>query len=134
MKPFAPPELEEDGMDIENEGLMLVGTEGKILGGFLGENPRLIPKQKMKAIHGDKPVPKAKRTRRSDTWVKAIKSEGESPGSFIYAKSITETINLASVALRAGKRIEYDTDYMKITNDEKANKYLTREYRTGWKM
>lgn len=134
MKPFAPPELEEDGLDIENEGLMLVGTEGKIIGRFLGENPRLIPEKKMKSHHGDKPVPKATRERRSDTWVKAIKSEEESPGSFIYAKHITETINLASVALRTGKRIEYDSDAMKITNIEEANKFLTREYRSGWEM
>lgn len=134
MKPFAPPELEEDGLDIAAEGLMLVGDKGKILGDFLGEAPRLIPEKKMKAVHGDKPIPEAKRERRSDTWVKAIKSEEESDGSFLYAGPITETINLASVALRTGKRIEYDASSMKITNDDDANKYLTREYRTGWEM
>ena len=134
MKPFAPPELEEDGLDVEAEGLMLVGDKGKILGGFLGENPRLIPEKRMNAVHGNSPVPKAKRSRRSDTWVEAIKSNTESRGSFINAGSITETINLAAVALRAGKRIEYHSESMKITNDEAANKYLTREYRTGWEM
>jgi hypothetical protein len=134
MKPFAPSELEEDGLDIENEGLMLVGDSGKILGDFLGEEPRLIPEKKMKTVHGNKPVPAEKRERRSDTWVEAIKSETESDGSFLYAGPITETINLASVALRTGKRIEYDSASMRITNDEDANKYLTREYRTGWEM
>ncbi len=44
------------------------------------------------------------------------------------------TINLAAVALRAGKRLEYDSEAMKITNDDEANKYLTREYRTGWEI
>ena len=134
MKPFAPPELDEDGLDIESEGLMLVGSKGKILGGFLGENPRLIPEKKMKAVHGDVPVPKAARNRRSDMWVEAIKTKTESPGSFRYAGPITEAINLAAVALRAGKRIEYDAASMKITNDDTANKFLTREYRTGWEM
>ena len=132
MKPFAPPELEEDGLDIENEGLMLVGDKGKILGDFLGQNPRIIPKKKMNEIHGNGAVPVAQRQRRSDTWVKAIKDESESSGSFLHAGPITETINLAAVALRTGKRIDYDSEAIKITNDEDANKYLTRTYRTGW--
>ncbi len=134
MKPFAPPELEEDGLDIDSEGLMLVGDKGKILGGFLGENPRIIPDRKMKEFQGEKPVAEAKRTSRANTWAKAIKTNTESPGSFIYAGPITETINLAAVALRAGKKIEYDSVNMKITNDEDANKYLTREYRKGWEL
>ena len=113
---------------------MLVGDKGKILGDFLGQKPRIIPQSKMKAHHGDKPVAEAQRTRRSDTWTAAIKSTKQSDGSFIHAGPITETINLAAVALRAGKRIEYDTKSMTITNDKEANKYLTREYRKGWEM
>jgi predicted dehydrogenase len=134
MKPFAPPELEEDGLDVASEGLMLVGDKGKILGGFLGENPRIIPEKKMKAHHGNKPVPEEPRSRRSDTWAKAIKTNTQSDGSFQYAGPITETINLGAVALRAGKKIEYDAASMTITNDEKANEYLTREYRKGWEI
>ncbi|MCK5702244.1 MAG: hypothetical protein KAI29_13860, partial [Cyclobacteriaceae bacterium] len=134
MKPFAPSELEKDGLDVESEGMMLVGDKGKIIGGFLGENPRIIPEQVMKDYPGEKSIPKAKRTRRSDTWAKAIKTNTEAPGSFLYAGPITETINLAAVALRAGKKVEYDTENMRITNNEEANKYLTREYRKGWEM
>ncbi len=37
-------------------------------------------------------------------------------------------------ALRAGKKVEYDSGSMRITNDESANKYLTREYRKGWEL
>lgn len=134
MKPFAPAELEEDGLDVDAEGLMLVGDKGKILGDFLGQKPRIIPQSKMKAHHGDKPVADAQRSRRSDTWAAAIKANKQSDGSFMYAGPITETINLAAVALRAGKRIEYDSASMTITNDKEANKYLTREYRKGWEM
>lgn len=134
MKPFAPPELEEDGLDIDTEGMMLVGDKGKILAGFLGQNPRIIPERKMKEYQGEKSVPEEKDERRSDTWARAIKSNKESPGSFIYAGSITETINLGAVALRAGKKITYDSASMNITNDEKANKYLKREYRKGWEL
>jgi hypothetical protein len=134
MKPFAPPELEEDGLDIAAEGLMLVGDKGKIIGDFLGENPRIIPVKRMKEVHGDNQIPAAQRSRRSDMWAEAIKTNIQSPGSFQFAGPITETINLGAVALRSGKRIEYDSKSMTITNDESANKFLTREYRKGWEI
>jgi predicted dehydrogenase len=134
MKPFAPEELEEDNRDVDTEGMMFVGDKGKILAGFFGTNPEIIPKRKMDAYQGKKSVPKRKRKMKSVQWAQAIKNNEESPGSFVFAGPVTETINLAAVALRAGKRIEYDSKNMKITNDPEADKYMTREYRKGWEL
>jgi predicted dehydrogenase len=134
MKPFAPEELEEDNREIPNEGMMFVGEEGKILAGFLGEKPEIIPARKMKAYGGNKALPERQRERRSDTWSMAIKNKKESPGSFIYADTVTEAINLAAIALRVGKKVDYDSKNMKITNNDKANHYLTRTYRKGWEL
>jgi hypothetical protein len=36
--------------------------------------------------------------------------------------------------LRAGKKVLFDGDSEKITNDAEANKYLYREYRKGWEL
>jgi predicted dehydrogenase len=134
MKPFIPEELSEDKRDMPEEGMMFVGDKGKILAGFRGENPEIIPSRLMKAFEGEKEVPERERGPRKNTWAKAIKEDKESPGSFKYAGTVTEAINLAAVALRAGKKIEYDSENMKVTNDEEANKYLTREYRKGWEL
>lgn len=134
MKPFIPEELAEDNRDIPTEGMMFVGDQGKILAGFRGEKPEIIPERKMKAYSGEKELAERDRERRSDTWASAIKSDEESPGSFVYAGPVTEAINLAAVALRAKKEVRYDSENMKITNDEEANKFLTREYRNGWEM
>jgi len=113
---------------------MFVGDKGKILAGFNGGNPRIIPSRLMEAYQGDKELPERERGRRSNTWAAAIKGDKESAGSCEYAGTVTEAINLAAVALRAGKRVEYDSVNMKITNDDEANKYLTREYRSGWEL
>ncbi|MDZ7332925.1 MAG: Gfo/Idh/MocA family oxidoreductase [candidate division KSB1 bacterium] len=134
MKPFIPEELKEDNRDMPEEGLMFVGDKGKILAGFRGENPEIIPSRLMKSYQGEKELPERERATSTDIWVAAIKNNHESPGSFIYAGPVTETINLAAVALRAKKKIDYDSINMKITNDEAANKYLTRVYRTGWEL
>jgi hypothetical protein len=134
MKPFIPEELKEDKRDMPQEGMMFVGDRGKILGGFLGEDPEIIPGRRMEEYQGEKEIPESARGPRSNTWAAAIKENKESPGSFQYAGPVTEAINLAAVALRAGKRVEYDSKNMEITNDEAANKYLTREYRQGWEL
>lgn len=134
MKPFAPEELDIDNIDTPNEGLMFVGDKGKILGGFEGENPRIIPQSKMDSSNVDKPSPLPARENRSLVWTDAFSAGEDSPGSFKYARTVTEMINLAAVALRADKRIEYDSAQMKITNDEDANRFLSRDYREGWEL
>ncbi len=134
MKPFAPEELAEDGEDIPNEGMMFVGDKGKILAGFRGEAPRIIPTKKMNAYSGDKQLPEESNELNSDIWSRAILEQNESPGSFLYAQTITDTINLAAIALRTKERIEFDEKQMKITNIPEANQYLTRDYRKGWEL
>lgn len=134
MKPFAPEELEADGLDTPNEGLMFVGDKGKILGGFEGENPRIIPSAKMESYEGTKPSPLPTPENRSLVWTKALIEDKESPGNFKNARTVTEMINLGAVALRAGKRIKYDREQVKIINNDAADKYLNREYRAGWEL
>ena len=134
MKPFPPEELEIDGRDTPNEGMMFVGDKGKILGGFRGEKPEIIPKATM-ASYGTGNFDQDSAGRfRDENWLDYVAQNKQSPGSFIRAQTVTETINLAAVALRAGKTVQYDSESMKITNDEEANKYLTREYRPGWEI
>lgn len=134
IKPFAPEELEIDGRDIPAEGLLFEGTDGKIMAGFQGANPEILPKKKMEAYAGNKTPEAASEETRTDNWVRAIKEGVESPGSFLNAGPITDMINLGAVALRSGKRVEFDSKNQRITNDENANQFLTRDYRPGWEM
>ena len=85
----------------------------------------------MEAYTGKKELPEEDQDRNTDVWVQAVREKKESPGSFQLAGPVTEAINLAAVSLRAGKMVEYDSKNMRITNDEEANRYLTREYRKG---
>ncbi|MDH4090376.1 MAG: Gfo/Idh/MocA family oxidoreductase [Cyclobacteriaceae bacterium] len=134
MKPATPEELEVDGKDLPQEGMMFVGDKGKILAGFRCEEPALIPESTMKHYMDGKQLPPESRDGNDDVWIDAFKNKAQSPGSFLYAGPISETINLGAVALRAGKKVLYDAASMKITNIPEANKYLTREYRKGWEL
>ena len=41
---------------------------------------------------------------------------------------------LGVVSLRAGTKLHYDGETMRVTNNAAANDYLTRQYREGWKL
>jgi hypothetical protein len=134
MRPPVPEELDAIGQGLEKEGMMFVGDKGKILAGFRCENPRLLPDSKMQSyLGGQRPV-KTKVERGNDIWIDAFRNKSQSAGSFLLAGPITETILLGGVALRAGRKVEYDSANMKITNYPDANKYLVREYRKGWEL
>jgi len=132
MKPAIPYELDAVGKSLDAEGMMFVGEKGVIVGGFRGENPKLYPEITMEAP--GVPTPEAYGQRTNDVWINAFKNKTQSPGSFIYAGAVTETILLGGVALRAGKKVEYDSSAMLITNAPEANRFLVREYRKGWEM
>jgi hypothetical protein len=64
--------------------------------------------------------------------VNACKGKTQASSSFEYAARLTEVMLLGVVALRAGKKIEYDGENMRVTNAASANDYLSRKYRQGW--
>jgi hypothetical protein len=47
---------------------------------------------------------------------------------------MTEQMLLGLVAYRAGTKINYDGATGQVTNNETANAYLKRTYRTGWAL
>jgi hypothetical protein len=120
--------------------MMFVGDKGKILSGFLLDDPRIIPERKMREYPEQAPSGSRGRRRRDELprgvaeWIAACKDGRPVAGNFLEAGAISETFNLGAVALRIGRRIEYDAATMKITNIPEANKYLTREYRSGWEL
>ncbi len=132
MKPHTPEELDNAALD--PEGMMFVGDKGKIIAGFRCENPKLLPDTKMKTyMEGKEPYTEIIENG-EPYWIDAFKNKTQSPGSFLNAGAVTETILLGGIALRARKKLLYDSASMKITNDENANKFFYREYRPGWEM
>jgi hypothetical protein len=142
IKPPTPEEMEADNKELDEEGMMFVGDKGKIVAGFRGDNPRIIPEAKMREYRTAKNLPEpAPRQRggggfpRETPWVEAFKGGKPTYGDFLLAGPISDAINLGAVSLRlGGKRLLWDAANMKITNLPEANKYLVREYRKGWEL
>ncbi len=67
-------------------------------------------------------------------WLKACLGEGKTLCNFDYSGSLIEHNLLGNVAHRAGQTLDWDAKNFRITNDEAANKLLTKEYRKGWEI
>jgi hypothetical protein len=67
-------------------------------------------------------------------WINAIKGRDELSSDFEYGARLTEIMLLGIVSLRAKSKLHYDAKNMRVTNNEAANQYLTREYRKGFAL
>jgi hypothetical protein len=136
LKPATPPELQDDELDAE--GLMFVGDKGKILAGFLGEEPKLLSGKKPSGESAAALHPEGSSNPRAEAaalWASACKGGAKTYGDFLLSGPISDAFNLAAVSLRmGGKRLVFDAAKAQVTNVTKANRYLTREYRKGWEL
>jgi hypothetical protein len=67
-------------------------------------------------------------------WTNACKGDLKTSCDFDYSGTLIEQMLLAHVAYRVGEKIEYDGATGRVTNNEQANRLLSREYRPGWTL
>lgn len=65
-------------------------------------------------------------------WVDACKGGAAAQSNFDYAALLTEVILLGNVALRAGKKIDWDGVAMRATNCPEADQWIRPAFRPGW--
>jgi len=134
MKPPTPQEFYDRNIDFPSEGMMFVGDKGIIMSSqFLVREPYLLSGEVRDSVIVP-PASGAVRQPGIRKFIDGVKSKTQVEGSFREAWPITEAVNLYGVALRAGKTLKYNPVDMKVINDDRANSYLTREYRNGWEI
>lgn len=131
-------------------GILFVGTKGKMLADTYAANPRLLPTsadhpsvpQKYKRVNGGANGHWAQ-------WVEGcIAGYGnmEMSSPFEIAGPLTEALLMANLAIRGsdmridGKypgrslKLIWDNDQMKVTNFDEVNQFVKRSYRPGWEI
>ena len=122
-----PAELFEGGK-APGGGTLFVGAKGRMSIGSPPSPKKDFPDYKWP----DPTLPRREEIHKE--WIKCVKN-GAQPGCpFSYSGPMTEAYLLGNIALRVGERIEWDPAAFRITNCEKANQYLRREYRKGWEL
>jgi predicted dehydrogenase len=70
--------------------------------------------------------------RQHQEWIAACKGGKPGYSNFDIAAYLTEIILLGCVALRVGKKLEWDGPNMRAKNAPEASHFVKREYRSGW--
>lgn len=138
LRPPRPEELEDNRPfkgegEEDDEGLLFVGDTGKILCGFNGAHPKLIPQTKMDSYkQPPKTLPRSPGNERE--WLDACKGSKVKPGgNFEFEGLVTETLLLGNVAARSGQKLTWDHSNMRVDADS-AQKQIQPERRKGWEL
>lgn len=158
--PDLPDELKDDEMIGDwSGGSVFYGTKGMMITDCYSRNPRLLPSERMRDLKKpDKTIPRIKKGFGGHVlnWVEACTDGIDSSSPFSYAGPLTEAVLMGNLAikafqykvLKAGKsstdwapfnypgrrKLMWDGDNMKVTNYDKANDWVTRDYRKGWEV
>jgi predicted dehydrogenase len=133
-----PPERLTRGQRMSNSGSLMVGEKGILFSpNDYGERWYLLPEKDFEGYKG--PPETLPRNGKGDfgqkaEWVAAIRGGPPAMSNFNYAALLTETILLGNVAMRVGKKIEWDGPNMRVTNHSEAEQYIKPHFRQGWTL
>lgn len=163
LRPFHPDLIPADdylGEEGSGNGVLMIGEKGIMTCGTYGRNPQIYLNNGDK-IKMDKDFEKQFPHREKPgwghhhTWTEACKAGFGSDehknltSSFDYSGPLTETVLMGNLAIRSymlgkksgdslnfpgRKKLLWDGDNMEITNFDKANQFVKRPYRKGWKL
>lgn len=124
----------EPGRKLIDNGTLIVGEKATVLADATYSSVRIVPEIRMREMAPALPprtLPRVKGTHFAE-WVEACKGGTPAGANFEYSAQLTETVLLSCVAVRAQRRIEWDSAAMRVTNFAEANRYVTKEYRAGF--
>lgn len=154
---LGPNELMGDG----GNGVIFVGSKGKMMCSTYGQNPRLLPTSRMEEVNVPKTIPRVEGGQEGHykQWVDASiagygsKEASQLSAPFSIAGPLTETVLMGNLAIRSydirtprkdeperfdypGRHIKllWDGNNMKVTNFDEANQFVRRTYRQGWSL
>ena len=160
IQPERPEELgPEEIMGEGGNGVVMIGTKGKMMCGTYGRKPSLLPTKLNKEVEVPQTIeriPDGNGDGHYTQWVDAcIAGYGnmELSADFKIAGPLTESILMGNLAIRSYEirkprkgepnRFDYPGRYikllwdgpnMKVTNFDEANQFVRRQYRKGWEM
>ncbi len=157
IQPTRPDELGPDEVFGDGgNGVLMIGTKGKMMCGTYGTNPRLLPTSLNDVVNVPETLERVPNGADGHyaQWVEAcIAGYGnkELSAPFEISGPLTETLLMANLAIRStdirtprenGRGFDYpgrdikllwDYENMKVTNFDAANQFVKRTYREGWK-
>jgi predicted dehydrogenase len=130
-----PPTELYQGEKISGSGSLLVGTKGTLYSpDDYGGSSKWLMKDGSKDMQ--KPAPSIPRNKGGHhaEWIEAVKGGAPGYSNFAQAGPFTEFVLLGNLAMKLGKKFEWDSANLKAKNCPEADHWIKREYRKGWSL
>jgi hypothetical protein len=126
------PEIwKSGGIPPWTNGVLFIGAKGMLLTDY-GKHV-LLPEKDFEDFQ--RPPQKFPRPESHHAeWIAACKGGPKALSNFDYAGWLTEANHLGNVAYRAGRKLHWDAPAMRDWHVPEADKFITREYREGWRL
>jgi predicted dehydrogenase len=119
------------GERLPARGVLFVGDKGLLLAGGAGGRPRLLGP----AAEATPPKPTLPRSNgHHRDWLDACKGGQPAGSHFEYGARLTEIALLGVLALRTGRRIDWDAAALKANGVPAADAVIRESYRSGWEV
>ena len=133
LMPPTPIEM-TGGQRLPDNGVLYVGSRGKMFHSSHGGMPQLLPGSLQELAQA---VPKVmeRSPGHYEEWYQACRGGKRPVDNFDYAGPMTETVLLGVLSLRApGRRLEWDSENLQVKNAPELNQFVKTEYRKGWSL
>jgi predicted dehydrogenase len=130
-----PPADLVGGRKLADNGAIVVGTKGTLSSvEWTGGDWVLLPEKKFRYYQPPpRSLPRAPGESHHQEWLRACRG---GPPAFCrfdgFAATLTETMLVANLALRLGKKVEWDAEKMEARGCPEAAAFVKRPYRAGW--
>lgn len=115
----------------QSNGAVFVGDKGYLTTDQRADMVRLLPEARNSAYK----LPPQVLTRSPghyEDWIRAAKGGEKACSDFSVSGPFSEWVLLATIAMRVGGKLEWDSANMRFTNSDEANKYVRPEFRKSW--
>jgi predicted dehydrogenase len=130
-----PPAELVGGRKLADNGAIVVGTKGTLSSvEWTGGDWTLLPEDRFRDFQRPQPSqPRAPGQSHHQEWLAACRGGAPAFCRFDgFAAPLTETMLVANLALRTGRKILWKADAMEAQGCPEAARFIRREYRAGW--
>ncbi len=132
-KPPRPAEMEAEKMD--DNGMLFIGDKGKIIANAYGSKPQLLPESSMADYKRPaRTIPRVPENSPHKDWIRACKGGPPACSNFEISGPLTEWVLLGNLAIRLGKKLQWDSAHLRVTNVPEAGELIRGAYRQGWEV
>jgi len=128
MMPPIPKQVEGGKNIFVNDGTLIVGDDGMLLG------HRLLPESRMQEV-GKPPQVLPRSPGHYQEWIDACKGGKPAGSNFVdHAAHLAAVVLMGNIAIRTQEKLYWDAEKLQFKNSEAANRLLHPPYREGWTL